>query len=260
MESNFNYNELLDLAAELGCRLMSSGAEIYRVEESMHRLLAAYQMDSAEVFAIPSCIIVSFTTPDGKPVTRMRRIQNHGTDLELLESCNDLCRRLCAETPPLNDAYDRLMTLPWETPRFSSSLVLLGYGLAPAFFALLFGGGLTDAVGALLVGLCVGITQLHGRKLLGSNNFFRTATSSTAASLVAFFLVRCGIGSDVDTVTISALMMLVPGVALTNAMREIMAGDTISSLSHAADAILIAVAIALGSAVGITFTRMVQGG
>ena len=51
-------------------------------------------------------------------------------------------------------------------------------------------------------------------------------------------------------------MVLVPGMALTNAMREIMAGDTISGLSRTADAILIGTAIALGSAVGAAIGRM----
>ena len=53
-----------------------------------------------------------------------------------------------------------------------------------------------------------------------------------------------------DVVTISTLMVLVPGMALTNAMREIMAGDIISGLSRAADSILTAAAIAIGTAVG----------
>ena len=63
--------------------------------------------------------------------------------------------------------------------------------------------------------------------------------------------VRLGLGQSVDTVTISVLMVLVPGVALTNAMREIMAGDIVSGLSRAADSILTAAAIAIGSAVGL---------
>ena len=70
------------------------------------------------------------------------------------------------------------------------------------------------------------------------------------------FSILLGLGENVDAVTISVLMILVPGVALTNAMREIMAGDTISGLSRTAEAILIAAAIALGSAVGLSISRM----
>ena len=69
-----DYNKLLDMVSEMGYRLMKSGAEIYRVEESMHRVLNAYGLERPEVFAIPNCIIVSVTTPQGHPITRRRRI------------------------------------------------------------------------------------------------------------------------------------------------------------------------------------------
>ena len=248
-------NQLLSLTADMGCRLMASGAEIYRVEESMQRLLKAYGMEGAEVFAIPSCIIVSATAPGGEAITRMQRIGAHGTDLELLERCNELCRRLCSETPPPEEARRMLGEITAGRRTFSAGLNLLGYGISPAFFAPLFGGDVRDMFCALLTGLLVGLTQIYGGRLIGSNSFFRTAVSSAAASLFSIALVKIGLGSSIDTITISALMMLVPGVAVTNAMREIMAGDTISALSHTADAILIGVAIALGSAVGIAVMR-----
>ena len=244
-----NYDKLLNISVELGCRLMSSGAEIYRVEESVRRLLQAYGLDSPEVFAIPNCIIVSIATPEGHPITRMRRIAGHGTDIELLERCNDLCRRLCVQTPPLEEAQGLLDALPGRS--YAPRQVLLGYGIAPAFFSPLFGGGVGDTLSALMGGLAVGFCLLYAGRFIGSNSFFRTAICSAVASLVSLLLVRLGLGRSVDTVTISVLMVLVPGVALTNAMREIMAGDIISGLSRAADSILTAAAIAIGTAVGL---------
>lgn len=92
------------LSAELGYRLMESGAEIYRVEESMQLLLHAYGVTFGEVFAIPNCIIVTLTAPDGRPVTQIRRVPAHGTNLDQVERLNDLCRRLCRGTPPLDEA------------------------------------------------------------------------------------------------------------------------------------------------------------
>lgn len=244
-----NYDKLLNISVELGCRLMSSGAEIYRVEESVRRLLQAYGLDSPEVFAIPNCVIVSIATPEGHPITRMRRIAGHGTDIELLERCNDLCRRLCVQTPPLEEAQGLLDALPGRS--YAPRQVLLGYGIAPAFFSPLFGGGVGDTLSALMGGLAVGFCLLYAGRFIGSNSFFRTAICSAVASLVSLLLVRLGLGRSVDTVTISVLMVLVPGVALTNAMREIMAGDIISGLSRAADSILTAAAIAIGTAVGL---------
>ncbi len=242
--------KLLNMGAELGYQLMYSGAEIYRVEESVRRLLHAYGLPEPEVFAIPNCVIVSVSTPEGHPITRMRRVPPHGTDIELLERCNSLCRRLCAQPPPVEEAHELIFALPEKIPTHSPRWVLLGYGLAPAFFAPLFGGGLWDMAGAFLCGLAVGACLLYGGRFIGANSFFRTALCSALAALLAMLLVEAGVGRSVDVVTIAALMVLVPGMALTNAMREIMAGDTFSGLSRTADAILVASAIALGAAAG----------
>jgi uncharacterized membrane protein YjjP (DUF1212 family) len=129
--------------------------------------------------------------------------------------------------------------------------------MAAAFFTPLFGGGLRDALCACVCGVVVGGCLLFGRRLIGSNGFFRTVTCSAVASLLALVLVRLGLGVSVDTVTIGTLMLLVPGVALTNAMREIMAGDVVSGLSRTAEAILVATAIALGAAVGLGIGQIV---
>ena len=211
-----DYDRLLNLTTDLGYQLMASGAEIYRVEESMHRVLNAYGLERPEVFAIPNCIIVSVTTPQGHPITRMRRIPGHGTDIELLERCNDLCRHLCSQVPPLEDAQSLVSALERGYPRYSSHQVLMGYGLAPAFFTLLFGGHFLDGLCAFVCGLAVGICLLYGGRFIGSNSFFRTVVCSTVGSLLSLLLVRLGFGYDVDTVTIGVLMVLVPGVALTN--------------------------------------------
>lgn len=242
-----DYNQLLNMGADLGRLLMTSGAEIYRTEESVSRLLTAYGLDP-QVFSIPTCLIVSINTPEGTPVTRMCRIPAHGTDMELLERCNALCRRLCREVPPLEEAQRLVAELDKRCKRFSARTVLLGYAAAPAFFALFFCGGIRDSLSAAVAGLAVGACVLFGRRFIGSNIFFRTVICSAVAALAALLLVRAGLGQTLDAITIGTLMVLVPGMALTNAMREIMAGDIVSGLSRTAETLLVATAIALGTA------------
>lgn len=241
------YEKILNLGAELGRNLMNSGAEIYRVEESVSRLLTAYGLQP-QVFAIPNCLIVSITTPKGHPITRMCRIPAHGTDIELLEACNDLCRRLCQNPLPVDQAQVLVDALPTRTPSPSPRTILLGHMLAAAFFAAFFGGNFSDGLCAALTGLAVGLTLLYGQPLIGSNSFFRTVICSAIAALLPLFLIQLGLGTDQGAITIGTLMLLVPGMALTNAMREIMAGDIISGINRTAEVILIATAIALGTA------------
>ena len=250
-----DYDKLLTLGTDLGRLLMESGAEIFRVEESVIRLLSAYGV-RPQVFAIPNCLIVSITTPEGHTITRMDRIPAHGTDIELLERCNALCRQLCRELPPLEEAQRRVDALP-EHPVNSQWLVLLGYGAAAAFFALFFGGSWRDGLCAALCGLAVGLCLLFGQWLTGSNMFLRTAVCAAVAAGLALVLVQAaGLGSHLEPVTIGSLMVLVPGMALTNAMREIMAGDIISGVNRTAEALLAATAIALGAAIPLVFQHL----
>lgn len=244
------YDDLLNMGTELGYQLMFSGAEIYRVEESVYRLLTAYGLQP-QVFAIPNCLIVSLNTPQGHPITRMRRIPSHGTDIELLERCNDLCRRLCREVPPVEQAKQMVDDLSRQKRQYPTWVLAMGYVIAAAFFAAFFGGGLNDAVSAGICGLGVAIWMMCLSGRMGFTGFFQTLIGAAIASLLALALTGIGVGDNVDAITIGTLMVLVPGMALTNAMREIMAGDIISGLNRTAESILTAAAISLGVVISL---------
>ena len=92
------YDTLLDLVTELGYNLAMSGAETFRIEDSINRILNAYGIES-EVFAIPNCLTISIKTAEGKLATRLKRIGFHGNDLDSVEKYNDLSRRICGEKP-----------------------------------------------------------------------------------------------------------------------------------------------------------------
>ena len=97
-----DYNTLLDMATDLGYELAMSGAETFRVEESITRVLAAYGLQ-AEVFAIPNCLTVCIETEDGQNLTRMRRIGTHGNDLDSVERFSGLSRAFCNRKPAPTD-------------------------------------------------------------------------------------------------------------------------------------------------------------
>lgn len=252
------YGKLLNLGAEMGYRLMLSGAEIYRTEDSVRRLLTAYGLADADVFAIPSCLIVSQCGEEGEPITRVRYVPTHGTDLELLEEYNAVCRDLCRERPDCEQAMARLKAVEHRARSFSMGAQLVGYFMIAAFFCLFFRGSLTDA---FLSGLCGVVGGVCAMSLsgAGTNNFFRTLTASAVSALPALTLGALMQGHQ-DTIIAGAYMALLPGLAFTTAMRDIMAGDMLSGLTKAAEGILIAVAIVLGTGAAIGLVRMLPGG
>ncbi len=240
------HDKLLDFSAELGYRLMACGAEIYRVEESIRRILTAYGLPSGEVFAIPNLVIVSAADEGARPLTRIRRVSAHGIDIDLLERYNDLCRHLCAETPPIEEACERLEKLSRTRRSYSVGASLAAHFGGAAAFSLFFGGAPADAVCGGLCGLVIWLC-LAVLTRFGANSFLATIACGAASTLLALSLTAWGIGGNSDAIIIGALMLLVPGIAFTNAMRDIMAGDTVSGIAKTVDALLVGVAIALGT-------------
>ena len=240
-----DYYALMDLVINLGYQLAMSGAETFRVEESINLILKNYGLD-AEVFAIPNCLTVSIKTEGGKPITRMRRIGVHGNDLDAVERYTNLSRRICAQRP------DPVTALQWleDTNRsriyYGKVMYLLGNVLGAAGFAILFGSTYLDSILSGICGLIIGMVDLALTKRK-ANQFFRIIISAFMMAVVAYSLEAVHIIHNADTVIIGALMLLVPGLLFTNAMRDIINGDTNSGMNRIIQVFLVAVAIALGT-------------
>lgn len=252
-----DYNTLLDIATELGYQLAMSGAETFRVEESISRVMAAYGI-TAEVFSIPNCLHVSIETPDGTPVTRMRRIGSHGNDLDAVEKYSNLSRKLCSETPDLETASQWLKDTAKARRTYSLPLYLLGNFLGACGFAVMFGGGLIDSLCAGVCGIVVGLVNTY-MDHLKANQFFRIITASFLMALLAYITGSFGIAANTDAVIIGTLMILVPGLLFTNALRDIIYGDTNSGINRIVQVLLIAAAIALGTGAALNVTEQLLG-
>ena len=246
-----DYNILLDLATELGYQLAMCGAETFRVEDSINKVLCSYGVAS-ETFAIPNCLTVSITTADGKSMTRMRRIGYHGNDLDTVEKLNHLSRRICAEQPDPTTAMLWLQETNSNRKQYSLPVYLIGNFLGASGFAYLFGGSLLDCLCAGICGLIIGMINRF-MDSLRANQFFRIIIAAFLMAAAAYTLGAAGIAHNTDTVIIGALMILVPGLLFTNAMRDIIYGDTNSGINRIVQVFLIAVAIALGTGAAWSF-------
>ena len=130
-----DYYLLTDLAATMGYHLAMSGAETFRVEDTVHRILGAYGIE-CEVFAIPNSISVSLEAANGKPLMVLRRISFHGNDLEKLEKLNALSRRICAEKPAPDEAFRWLRETLDDCRTYRTGVYYLGNILAGMGFCI----------------------------------------------------------------------------------------------------------------------------
>lgn len=241
-----DYNLLMDLAIDLGYELAMSGAETFRVEESITRFLDAYGADS-DVFSTPNYILITIQTDDGTPITRMRRIGNHGNNMDAVEKFSNLSRRIVSQTPPPEECRQWLTDTRRTCRCYSQNMQYLGYFIGAGGFGLFMGGTWADGICAGLCGLLIGIADNYLDNLK-ANQFFRTIASSFLMTMLAYAFSAWGFAGNPDAVTIGALMLLVPGLLFINAMRDIIYGDINSGVVRIVQVFLVAAALSLGTA------------
>ena len=252
-----DYYLLTDLAAQVGHGLAISGAETFRVEDTIRRILLAYGIE-CEVFAIPNCLTISFEAANGKPLTIMKRIGFHGNDLDAVEQFNALSRRICRETPEVEVAVQWLEETQAACRRYSLPVYYLGHYLGAFGYCFVFGGTLRDSLWAGLLGLIIGLVNGFLNRL-EVNPFFRTIAASFFMAAPAYLVASLGWMDSVDSSIIGALMILVPGLLITNSMRDIIYGDTNSGINRIVQVLLSAFAIALGTAAAWHVTTPIYG-
>lgn len=252
-----DYNALLDMITDLAYRLAMCGAETYRIEESVNRITAAYKVE-AECFAIPNCLHITIRTDEGKPLTRMKRIGHHGNDLDSVEKFSNLSRRICRETPTPHIASQWIKEQVGKCKTYAFPVFMLANFMGASGFSVLFGGRLMDTLLAGLCGCIIGLITYTMNKQK-ANQFFQIILSAFVMAIAAYLIGFVNQSQNTDAVIIGALMLLVPGLLFTNAMRDIIYGDTNSGINRIVQVLLIAAAIALGTAAAWNIMRITIG-
>ena len=248
-----NYTLLMELASKIGCGIAMGGGETYRVEESVNRILSAYGVDS-RVYSVPNSLIITILIPSQPPMTQLCRMERKGNDLDAVEQYSNLGRRICTQKPELETAMQWLADTEKARKKYKFPVVLAGYILVAWGFSIFFGGSWMDALCAAVCGLLLGVAE-HFMGRLQTNVFFQKTVAAFLMAVLAYGLSAMGLVPNVDASVIGTLMLLVPGLLFTNAMRDIIFGDTNSGVSRVVEALLIAVAVALGTAAAWNFVN-----
>ena len=236
--------ELINCLLDMGQLLLDCGAEISRVEDTLSRMAAAYGSTHADVFVITSIISISIEFPSKEVLTETRRIySSSGTDFYRLEKLNSISRRCCASPMPIKELNSALKDITHG--RKPLSAVLIGSALAAGGFAVFFGGGIWDGIAAAVFGLLICLVQ----RRLG-----RTLLSTVGANLLLSFVTGICVGVickvipvfNMDKILIGDIMLMIPGLAMTNSIRNMLGGDTISGVVRLIESLIWAGALAGG--------------
>lgn len=242
--SDWEQEDFVHQLIVMGETMMISGAEVSRVEDTLSRMGYAYGAQEMNVFVITSCLIITMIMGDGRKITETKRLNKAAeTDFAKVEELNALSRRYCKEPYPVEKLKAEVETVKKGKP---GPLCLYGGSvLAAASFALFFGGSLWDgaAAGIGAVFICFSRKYLSA---ISPNPVVLQVLSSTAIGAVLGAFSLCFPALHLDKVMIGDIMLLIPGIAMTNSVRDVLVGDTISGMMRLVETILWAGALAVG--------------
>lgn len=240
---------VLNVALEIGERMLECGAAVNRVENTIMRICKSYGIQKVEVFSINSLSLVSAVDEEGHTITVTRRSYSLTTNLHQLELLNALSRYICDNRPTMEEIEKKQRELLAEDKHITW-LYCFGYFIATGGFTVYCGGSIRDGLAAALISLLVFLANRFVKQK-ETNQLVYTVVMTMLAGMLAILLVRFGIAEHVDKVMIGDIMLFVPGLVMVNSIRDMLYGDIMTGLFRLVEAILVALAIACGMAISL---------
>jgi len=249
--------QILHFAVRAGEIMLQSGAETYRVEDTISRILKSHSFHTVETFVIPTCIITTIDHDNIEPTTFIKRIKNRSTRLDKIALINTLSRQYVTHNISTLDALEEVEEID-RKPSYKPTTIIGATGLSSGFFSLMVGGNYIDFIPALIIGFLIAFIKirLENKKVTSYLIYFITGFTIGTSVVLATWLVPI---LNVDPIVIASIMPLVPGVTFTNAIRDMIGDELISGLSKGAEALFIAVSIAAGVGIAMNIFSSIGG-
>ncbi|WP_304508732.1 threonine/serine ThrE exporter family protein [Anaerotignum sp.] len=247
-------NILLKFALDAGEIMLTSGAETHRVQDTMHRILSVSHSSNVEAMAMSTFLIVSIPSEKSGSLTLTRGIYNRSVNFGKICAVNEISRAFVSGQISLEEGSKRLEEIRHTTANSSISRILCS-GIACSGFTLVLHGSWSDAIAAFIFGLMIGVVLKYSRKSK-LPYFFTCLIGGFIAGSGSVIFQRLVPTAGADMIIIGSIMPLLPGMTMTNSIRDIMEGHLISGTTKMVEALLIAFSIAGGVGFGITIFGM----
>ena len=241
--------DYLHVFLDMGDALLNSGAEIFRVEDTLNRMGYACGATQMNVFVITSSIVITMEFPGDGARTQTRRVrEDGGNDFTKLEQLNDLSRRFCRQPVSATELRKEFDKINADRPK--PLWKLFGSLLAASSFALFYGGSISDAIAAGLGAVLIWALQQYFRPVCMNEVTFQFAASFLTGCVICGLVLLCPF-LHMDKIMIGDIMLFIPGLVIVNGVREFFYADILTGLYRLVEALLIAGAIAAGYAVSL---------
>ncbi|UQS84237.1 threonine/serine exporter family protein [Bombilactobacillus thymidiniphilus] len=242
-------DKLMEVCLLAGRILIESGSEMYRVEDTMKHIADCGDVVSSAAFTSLTGVLASFQKA---PYTRFMQIDHRGIDMHRISQVNTLSRAFEHQEISLDTFHKKLLVILKEPKLFSLLVQTLGAGLESACLMIIF-TQLYDwwdfpaafILGALGYWLSIIVNQRLRIRFMGE------LLGAFVIAITAIVLVQHDLGQNLNNIIIGAVMPLVPGVPMTNALRDLIEGNILAGTERGVESLGVVGAIAVG--VGISF-------
>lgn len=242
--------QLLEIAIRVGDILLRSGAEIYRVQDTIIRVCSAYSVN-CDCFVVLSGIFLSAKGENGNKVTLIKHIDGEfSADFSRIELINSFSRKLGKKTVSYEEA-SRILDNIENNKQYGFLPRLLAASAMSFVYAMFFSGNIKEAAAAFIVSILV-YTLKEGIGKIITFQFVEYFISGFLIGTFSLLAVNIFSQMNIYKIITGSIMILVPGVAITNGVKDALYGDTISSLYRLTEALFITIAVGAGVAMALT--------
>ncbi|WP_346889654.1 threonine/serine exporter family protein [Clostridium sp. UBA1056] len=246
--------QVLDIALSAGELLIINGSESYRVEETIERICKAYNYKS-ECITTGKGIFISILDEEQEKVTSLKKVRSKSVDLYSIELINSFSRSIEVEKISYDEAMERLNAIR-KTPTFTLPVRVLAGGMTCFIYSLFFNGTIFDAFISTILGMII-YYMVDKVSNIGFFQFFIFFFSGFLIGGISILFESIIPIIKKDNVILGSIMVLLPGVALTNGIKDIIYGDFTSGISKVGEAVLIVTAMGSGIGTALAFRNFV---
>lgn len=241
----FEINKLLKVLKLSAQIIIENGGETYRAEEIIKYICKSFKIKEVEPIATPTGLYFTISINGEDNNTIVKRIRKRTINLQKINDVNNISRNLTSGQITLDEALYQLEVI-YNNDKVQYKYSLLYGGISSAFFTLLFGGGLFEFTVAMLIGILITLISKKFEEL-HSYQFFSSIVSGAFLSFSAIALTNLFGKGNYNYIIVGGIMPLLPGLAMTNAIRDTIRGDLLSGLARATEALLVASSLAVGA-------------
>ena len=245
MQNMQNIDEL-ETVLYAGNLLLSSGAEIYRAEETMHRIAEAMKIKNMDAYVTNRGIFASGDVPGKGIESRIMSVPDKELNIDKIEAVNELSREVCSNCLDISYLRTSLQKIA-DMGEQKVSERILSYFLGAGCFSYAIGTSFRDSLCAAIIGSIVGFYMIWSKYRIKSRVLI-TIIASVLTALLSNLFVAIGLGSQLSFIIIGAMMDLVPGVAFVNSVREFSQNNFATGETLLTSALLSCVSMASGVA------------